>query len=126
MISSGISTTLYSTLVNGQFACPDVEVIFTCETRGSESITWNSAQYVGNPLGFLGVLRQVNDTRKSSSNPETFATLTKNELDNGVLVLRSTLRIKASLSLSSASVTCVHTDASNSRSISFTVLRTYV
>lgn len=77
-------------------------------------------------LVFLGMLRQVNDTRKSSSNSETFATLTKNEVDNGVRVLQSTLRIKASLSLSSASVTCVHTDASNSRSISFTVLRTYV
>ena len=86
-----------STLHDGQLACRGSEVTFTCETQGSDAIAWRSDTYIGSgvQLVFVAAGSNQGDTRTSPSNTDTLATLTREEDDQGTLVLESTLRMSA-------------------------------
>ena len=93
-----------------RFACVDSTVIFTCEVRGSEAIAWRSDAYIGSgnaQLGYIVGIQNVGETLSAPNNDQTVANFTKNRVENGVLVLESTLLVVASDSQSS-SVTCTN------------------
>ena len=94
-----------STLIDGVFACPGSEVIFTCKTRGSGAIAWRSEDYIG---GGNAQLILSSDVTTTSSASNTTAMLTREYNDDGELVLESTLRIIASSTFPTSSVTCVN------------------
>ena len=82
---------------------------FTCETRGSPILAWTSDEYIergGTQLEFA-TFNDVNDTRISPVNSKTIATLIANFEENGVRVLRSTLRIRALSGFLNSSVNCL-------------------
>ena len=92
---------------DGHDYCGSSEVVFTCETRGSEVLTWKGDNfYLRSPIGLAGEIRTVNYTVRSSSNNNTVVTLTYNSLDGDVCVLKSTLRIIAQSRAPSGFVTC--------------------
>ena len=106
----------------GTVYCNGSEVIFTCETRGSPTLTWRGDDdYVGNgaQLGFAAEVNPIGTTMNSSSNPNTVATLTQNSTDDGVSVLVSTLRIIATSDAPSGNIMCAGT---NNKDITFRVL----
>ena len=82
----------------GKFMCPGDELIFTCVTRGSQTTAWTSDEYVepGTELDF-GVFNIIGDTRTSPVNQSTVATLINNNNENGVVLLKSELRIACSI-----------------------------
>ena len=83
---------------------------FTCETRGSPILAWTSNEYIergGTQLEFA-TFNDVGDTRISPVNPNTIATLIAKFYENGIGVLRSTLRIRALSEFLNSSVNCLH------------------
>ena len=74
--------------------CPEEVRIFTCEARGSNSLAWESEQYIGEiPLS----LSRVSSLEVISPiNPNISARLIRNYVINEVRVLRSELRIVVS------------------------------
>ena len=106
------------------FACVDSTVIFTCEVRGSEGIAWRSDAYIGSgnaQLGYIVGIQNVGETLSAPNNDQTVANFTKNRVENGVLVLESTLHVVASDSQSS-SVTCTNGTDLGITTFTFTVL----
>ena len=102
-------------------------VIFTCEVRGSEGIAWRSDAYIGsgnNQLGYSAQFKDVGDILSASNNGQTVANLTREYIENGVLVLESTLRVVASDSQNS-SVTCTNGTDFGITTFTFTVLCEY-
>jgi hypothetical protein len=112
-------------LHNGNQACLGSEVLFTCETRGSDVIAWMSDAYIGSggvQLGFVAAGSSPGDTRRSGSNPDTISTLTREYEHQGMTVLESTLRITVLPAPQNASVTCIHTVSGESRTANFQVI----
>ena len=102
--------------------CNGSEVIFTCEIRGSSTLTWSGDFfYLRSPIGFANEIHPLNSPRNSSSNENTVATLTKNYVDGGVRVLRSTLRITALSSEPRGFVVCGGDEGTGER-VDFQVL----
>ena len=124
---SSIGTAQQITSTSGikdeHFACVDSMVIFTCEVRGTEVIAWRSDAYIGSGNAQLGYIAQFQDVGDilSASNGQTVANLTRNYIENGVLVLESTLLVVASDSQSS-SVTCTNGTDLGITTFTFTVL----
>ena len=121
--STAQQITSTSGIKDGRFACVDSTVVFTCEVRGSEGIAWRNDAYIGsgnNQLGYIAGIQNVGDTLPAS-NGQTVANLTGNFIENGVLVLESTLRVVASDSQSS-SVTCTNGTDLGITTFTFTVL----
>ena len=110
-----------------RFACVNSTVIFTCEVRGSEGIVWRSDAYIGsgnNELGYSAQLQKDVGETLLASDGQTVANLTRNYIENGVIVLESTLRVVASDSQSS-SVTCTNGTDLGITTFTFTVLCEY-
>ena len=120
-----IAQLLTSTLENGQFACLGSSVTFTCVTRGSGGISWTSDAYIG-PNGaqlvFEAEFDDPDDIRVSASNMNTVATLTREQEDQGVTVLESTLSINPLPNPQTAFVTCVHIDSGRRNTSTFQVI----
>ena len=90
----------------GNVFCNGSEVIFTCETRGSDTLVWTSdGFYVQENITFGAQVDGVNRTIRHSSS-STVATLTQNYLDGDVRVLVSTLRITPLLDAPNGFVMC--------------------
>ena len=101
---------LSSDLPADEPVCPGQVVTFTCETRGSLILAWTSDEYIergGTRLDFA-TFNNVGYTRISPVNPNTNATLIANFDENGVRVLRSTLRIVTLSGFLNSSVNCLH------------------
>ena len=117
-----VNITLTSTLIKGRSACPYSEVIFTCETRGSNGIYWASVDYIGPNDAQLAFQRNNAPGDKknvSGFNDNTIATLTKNVND----VLRSQLLIMPNQSLSPSTISCTPSSyPAMSRNVTFQVL----
>ena len=80
-----IETPLY----NGRLACPGDEIIFRCETRGSLTIAWRSAEFIG-PGGRQLQFANVESSPKSLNGTEdTVATLIDTRDEDGIPVLVS-------------------------------------
>ena len=107
--STAQQITSTSGIKDRRFACVDSTVILTCEVRGSEGIAWRSDAYIGSEnvqLGYSAQFKDVGDIL-SASNGQTVANPSKKYVENGALVLESTLRVIVSDSQSS-SVTCTN------------------
>ena len=120
-----VAQSLTNTLTNGQFACLGSRVTFTCVTRGSVGIAWTSDTYIGlnrAQLVFEADFDSPGDIRVSASNMDTVATLTREQEDQGVTVLESTLSINPLPDPQNASVTCVHTASGQRDTITFQVI----
>ena len=94
--------------------------MFTCETRGSSSLTlrWMNDQY-GIQIIF-STPDPVGAVRCSDVNPNTNATLINNTIDNEKQLLISELHIKALAQFSAASISC--SDNANVSIIEFEIL----
>ena len=106
---------------NGTVFCNGSEVIFTCETRGSETLEWHDGFYLGSEnrqIAFVATFHNVGETKIIA---DTVANLTQNSLDDGVRVLVSTLRITALSDTPSGDVRCVR-DNHNESHLVFHVL----
>ena len=93
------------------------EVIFTCTTRFSNILQWSSREYIGgdgyNIQIYNGTLGT--DVRRGS----THATLVRAEIENGVLVLVSELRIRVSTQYPTATIQCDNNGHGARESITF-------
>ena len=91
-------------------------------TRGSGGIAWTSDAYIGLngvQLVFDAEFDSPGDIRVSASNMDTVATLTREQVDQGVTVLESTLSINPLPNPQNASVTCVHSASGQRNTITF-------
>ena len=100
---------LESTLSGDRFICSGEVVIFTCTTRGSPILEWFSEEYIGTGGDRLQILSGSN-RNTSSINPDAVATRISVTDDNGVIVIVSELRIIASISYPTATVSCSNGD----------------
>ena len=103
-ISALQNVTLTSTLTEGLIAYGEQEVIFMCVTRFSNILQWSSMEYIGgdgyNIQIYNGTLGT--DVRRGNAH----ATLVRAEIENGVLVLVSELRIRVSTQYPTATIQC--------------------
>ena len=127
LISSPASATLYNlvscqsvtitTSFEGNYVCPDKEIVFTCKTNGSV-IAWISNEYIGidgNQLE-LASMYTVGHIVKSTINPKTFANLTMIKRDR---VIESQLHIMVSKDFPTANITCSDVSHGSSSSVQF-------
>jgi hypothetical protein len=115
------NVTLISTLTAELIAYQQQAIVFTCTTRGSGILNWQSAEYIapgtdGLPLQILSLGNTT--TLQSSSDPNTVATRIKVSNNNGVTVIVSELRIIASLMYPTATILC-YIDAESPQKITF-------
>ena len=113
-----------NTLYENQFACPGVEVVFTCEVLEFDILAWTSDVLIGSEGEQIqfAIGDQPGTRRNSRSNPNAFAILTSNSNDGGTTRLVSELRATVPLDISSASVVCNNVVNTTSTTKSFTVL----
>ena len=110
-------------ITDGDIFCNGSEVIFTCETRGSTTLTWRSnGIYIQDEISFVATVDNIRDTITGSSN-DIVANLTQNDRDGGVLV--STLRIIVSSVAPSGFVSCIRANGTADR-INFTVIGKFI
>lgn len=110
-----------STLLQGKYACPGQEVIFTCATNGSLVTAWSSEEYIGingRQLEFI-TSHPLGHRVTSMVNPNTFAELT---MKMGELVTESQLHILVSRDIPVANITCADVSGGSSSSTLFEVL----
>ena len=115
-----------STLTDDQRQCPGQPVVFTCVTRGSQTIAWTSLEYIG-PAGvrlLLASFDVIGSPIVSQINPSVQASLVNRSLDNGVQVLESELHIVISSEFPSATISCVLSNGTQSDA-TFQVLGMY-
>ena len=115
---------IMTTLLDGKYACPGQEVIFTCITNGSVVVAWISDDYIGSngrQLEFASNSHSLGAKATSTIDPNTFAELTMKE--DG-LVTESQLYITVSQEISSATVTCIDV-GTGSNSVHFELLCKY-
>ena len=116
--------TVTSDISRGDVLCPGDEVIFTCTTRNTAILIWNSDEYIGNPLEFnLG--DNLNQIRRGSIDSNTAVTLVSGSVENGTILLVSQLRITVSSISLNPSVTCIHDGDNVPDVFSFQVLGIY-
>ena len=87
--------------------CPEATIVITCTTTGSSILAWMSEEFIGSgsQLEFRSVDR-IGTTQRSSSNPDTVATLTA--YNNEGTILTSTLRIVTKSTTSNVNVSCIN------------------
>ena len=108
--------TINSTVPAGEHVCPEQDITFTCETRGSPTIAWASFDYidVGSQLEFA-VFNHLGDKRISPINPNTVATLVGSSInDDGEQILVSELHLMASSQFPTFSISCIHGNGTES------------
>ena len=114
---------LISTLADDHIAPPGEEIVFTCTTLSSNILQWNSSEYIGRNShiqvynGTLGT-----DVRRGSAH----AILVRAAIEDGVLVLVSELRIRASTLHSTATVQCDNNGHGSYRTITFGISPNYI
>ena len=116
---SAVNSQILSSNLTGEPLCPGDIATFTCETRGSYILVWSSDEYIGSSgtqLEFL-TIDIVGRVLVSPINPNTFATLISNTIEDGVRVLVSTLRIRALSQFLNSSVTCTSLNTATTKSV---------
>jgi hypothetical protein len=97
--------TLTSTLNAERVVYPQDIVIFICTTRGSPILEWFSEQYIGTGRDRLQILSE-SDRNTSTITPDAVATRINATTNDGIIVIVSELRIKASMLYPNATVSC--------------------
>ena len=110
-------------LIRGGLALPEQKVVFTCVTRDTDILIWQS-EYIGaNGLDIIqiyGTGDRVNVT--STSIETTYATRVSSSEEDGVTVIVSQLFITASEQLPTSSVTCRINHGGPRQTISFSII----
>ena len=116
--------TLTSTKTDGQVLCPEEEITFTCVTTGSTIISWTSKWYIdpGGAQLQLSTISSRGETRNSTFNLNTTATLTNKWNEAEIPVLESQLRIITSTNYPNLSVTCINDDYGTTNTTTFQIL----
>ena len=111
--------TLTNTLIDGRTAYPGQVVVFTCVTRHSHILQWNSTEYInGNgDNNIIQIFDGISGTNVSSGDARGI--LTSVTTENGVPVLISELHITASARYPRATVECNNNGHGSSQSITF-------
>ena len=117
-----MQVSLSSTLIQGRYAAPNHVVIFTCVTRGANTLSWNSTEYIGMDNEFQ--IARIGDA-VSWMRGTTVATRIDTYVDNGVTVIVSQLRIIALEQFPTSSVTCRDNGDGPSETIIFSTTGTY-
>ena len=109
-----------STLIRGQYALPQQQLVFTCMVRNSRILEWQSDEYIGTggdsiPIYSVG----SRDNVTSGGNPSTYATRVSATMENGITVIVSQLFITATEQFSTSTVTCQININGPSKSITF-------
>ena len=117
-IQQGVS--LNSTLIRGRFALPQQEVMFTCETKNSSILEWQSNEYIGSGGDIIPVYSVGSrDFITSGGNPTTYARRISVMIENGVTIIVSQLYIMASEQFPVSAVTCRINGQGPSKTITF-------
>jgi hypothetical protein len=120
---SSQAITLTSTIFNGDVVCPGEIVTFTCVTRNSAIIGWNSIEYIGTGLQLeFDEGGNRDEIHRGSIDSDTMATFINDTLENGIRVLVSELQINVSSISAFPSVTCVHVSNNERNTSTFRVL----
>ena len=120
---SSQAITLTSTISDGDVVCPGDVVTFTCVTRDSAIIGWNSVEYIGSGLQLeFDEGGDRNEIQRGTIDSNTVATFISDTLENGMRVLVSRLQITVSSASASPSVTCVHVSNNQPNTSTFRVL----
>ena len=108
---------------NEDVVCPGEIVTFTCVTRDSAIIGWNSIEYIG--IGLQLEFDEGGDhdeIKRGSIDSDTMATFINDTLENRIRVLVSELQINVSSISAFSSVTCVHVSNNERDTSTFRVL----
>jgi hypothetical protein len=94
-------------LIRGSLALPEQTVVFTCVTRDTNILVWQS-EYIGtNGLDIIQIYGTGDRVNVTSPTIETtYATRVSVSMENGVTVIVSQLFITASEQFPTSSVTC--------------------
>ena len=109
---------------SGQLLCPGDEIVLTCETSGSNTLTWANFPIIGGLYGQLVFFASDDPgtTRNSTLYDTTVAKLTSNFLENNTRELKSELHFVAIAStVRPTFVNCFH-DNRGGDSFSFQTL----
>ena len=99
--------TLSSTLIRGNLGLPGQRVIFTCVTKNSSILEWQSDEHIGTDGDDIQIYSVGSrDNVTSVTIPTTYATRVNVTVENGITVIESCLFITASDHFSTSSVTC--------------------
>lgn len=117
---------LNSTLIRGQYALPQRQVVFTCKVKNSTILEWLSDEHIGKggdsiPIYSVG----SRDNVTSGGNPNTYATRASVTVENGITVTVSQLFIIATEQFPTSTVTCRINGNGPSRSITFNTTGTF-
>ena len=115
---------LNSTLIAGNLSYAQQRVVFTCVTRNTTILEWESNDYIGEGGHDIQIFsagdNKLNVT--SLSNPDTYATRVSVIVEDGVTVIVSQLFITASEQFPTSSVTCRIDGQGPRKTISFNIL----
>ena len=98
---------LNSTLIHGHLALPGQTIVFTCVTRNSTILEWQSNEHIGtdgDDIQIYSVGSRNNVT--SVTIPTTYATRVSVTTENGITMIVSQLYITTSEQFPTSSVTC--------------------
>ena len=104
-----LNSTLNTTSSGGFFAYANVDIEFTCVTRGSMILEWHSDEYIGADGDRLQLFSTVDRNATSTKEPTTFAvrvSVDTSPSDGPVIV--SKLHVTPFLQYPTASVTCTN------------------
>ena len=94
-------------LIRGHLALPQQRVVFTCVTRDTDILVWQSAYIGANGQDILQIYGTGSrDNVTSNINPTTYATRVSVTEENGVTVIVSQLFVTTSEHIPTSSVTC--------------------
>ena len=98
---------LNSTLIRGHLALPGQIVIFTCVTKNSSILEWQSDEHIGTDGDDIQIYSVGSrDNVTSVTIQTTYATRVSVTVENGITVMESQLFITASDRFPTSSVTC--------------------
>ena len=111
---------LNSTLIGGNLSYAQQRVVFTCVTRNSTLLEWESTDYIGEGGNVIQISSYGdNNVTRSLSNPDTYATRVSVSVEDGVTVIVSQLFITVSEQFPTSSVTCRIDEQGPRKTISF-------
>ena len=120
LAASQREVTLNSTLIRGYLALPGQRVVFTCVTKNSSILEWQSDEHVGTDGDDIQIYSVGDrDNVTSVTIPTTYATRVSVTVENGITVIVSWLFITASERFSTSSVTCQINSQGPVKTISF-------
>ena len=109
-----------SSLIRQSLSLPQQQLVFTCKTKGSTILEWQSIEYIGTggdsiPIYSVG----SRDNVTSGGNPSTYATRDSIDIEDGLMIIVSRLFIVAMEQFPTATVTCQINGNGPSKSITF-------